>query len=150
MGKISPVHFFWGSFDMAVTRFSGRPAPPHPGGIPNMPDWATREAYSHEVYSAGFWPGKGLGEPAFYAYPYPEPPGFSEAPTAPEAAYYHADLGEFVLPWEAVRKAEDPDQAILDFLESTYDAAARNGGWDRAALERQPGERAALARRLAL
>lgn len=150
VGKTSPVHFFWGSFDLAVTRFSGRPAPPHPGGIPNMPDWATREAYSHEVHSVGFWPGRGLGEAAFYAYAYPEPPDFPDATVRPEAAYYRGDLGEFVLPWEAVRKADDPDAAILAFAESTYDAAARTGGWDRATLERQPGQRAALARRVAL
>ncbi|MDX1567577.1 MAG: DUF5996 family protein, partial [Longimicrobiales bacterium] len=150
IGKTSPVHFFWGSFDHAVTRFSGRPAPPHPGGIPNFPDWAVREAYSHEVHSVGFWPGKGLGEAAFYAYAYPEPDGFSEVAVAPDGAYYHADLREFVLPYEAVRTSRDPDSAVLDFAQSTYDAAATLGGWNRKELEREPGGKTALARKLAL
>lgn len=137
VGKCSPVHFWWGSFDLSCTRFSGRPAPPHPGGIPNLADWVTREAYSHECISAGWWPGGGaVSEPAFYAYAYPEPPGCPEAPIRPEAGAYHVQLREWVLPYEAVRAAPDPDAAALAFLESTYDAAARLGGWDRAALER--------------
>lgn len=136
LGKVSPVHFFWGAFDLAVTRFSGRPAPPHPGGAPNVGDWVMREAYSHEVSSAGFWPGAGLGEAAFYSYAYPEPDGFRDFPVKPEAAYFHADLGEFVLPYEAVRGAKDPDATLLDFLQSTYEAAAELAQWDRPALER--------------
>jgi hypothetical protein len=137
IGKCSPVHFFWGSFDLAVTRFSGRTAPPHPGGVPNLPDWVAREAYSHEVSSAGFWPGGG-GVPyaAFYAYAYPEPPGFRDAPPRPAGAFYHPDLREFLLPYDEVRNASSPDDALLEFLQSTYEAAADNGGWDRAALER--------------
>jgi len=135
-GKVSPVHFFWGSFDHAVTRFSGRPAPPHPGGFPNMPDRITREAYSHEVSSAGFWPGGEAGPAFFYSYAYPTPEGFAEAPVRPEAASWSADLGEFVLPYEAVRGAASPDAALLDFLQTTYEAAATAAGWDRAALER--------------
>ena len=137
VGKVSPVHFFWGSFDLAVTRFSGRPAPPHPGGIPRLPDAITREAYSHEVSSAGFWPG-GAGnptEPLFYSYAYPAPPRFAEAPVEPEAARFDPDFGEFILEYEAVRTAEDPDRVLLDFLESTYGAAAELGQWDRPALE---------------
>ena len=126
-GKVSPVHFFWGAFDLAVTRFSGREAPRHPGGAPNCPDWVMEEAYSHELSSAGFWPGTGLGEPAFYAYAYPEPDGFRTAPVKPDAARYHDDLGEFLLPYEAVRNARDPDAALLSFLESTYQAAAASG-----------------------
>ena len=145
LGKVSPVHFFWGSFDLAVTRFSGRPAPPHPGGIPNLPDAVTREAYSHEVSSAGFWPGGAgaPGEPFFYSYAYPTPEGFAEARVEPAEARFDAALGEFVLDYDAVRKAEDPDAALLDFLDSTYAAAADLGGWDRAALEGprgRPGE----------
>jgi hypothetical protein len=136
LGKASPVHFFWGSFDMAVTRFSGRPAPPHPGA-PGIADHVAREAYSHEVSSCGFWPGKGLGEPAFYSYAYPVPAGYPEAPVRPDAAYYNRELGEFILPYEAVRRSAAPDQALLEFLESTYAAAAELGRWDRAALERQ-------------
>ena len=137
LGKVSPVHFFWGSFDLAVTRFSGRTAPPHPGGIPNLPDAVTREAYSHEVSSAGFWPGGAGGEggPFFYSYAYPTPEGFAEAPVRPEAARFDAALGEFILDYEAVRTAADPDAALLVFLESSYDAAATLGRWDRAALE---------------
>jgi len=137
LGKVSPVHFFWGSFDLAVTRFSGRPAPPHPGGIPNLPDAVTREAYSHEVSSAGFWPG-GAGAPGgpfFYSYAYPPPAGFGAAKVAPEAARFDAALGEFVLDYDAVRTAADPDSALLAFLDSTYRAAADLGNWDRAALE---------------
>ncbi|HLA64921.1 MAG TPA: DUF5996 family protein [Rhodothermales bacterium] len=136
LGKVSPVHFFWGGFDLAVTRFSGRAAPQHPGGIPNVGDWVMHEAYSHEVSSAGFWPGVGLGEAAFYAYAYPEPEGFRDAPVEPAAAYFHADLGEFVLPYEAVRTAPDPDAALLAFLQTTYDAGADLAAWDRPALER--------------
>jgi hypothetical protein len=137
LGKVSPVHFFWGSFDLAVTRFSGRRAPPHPGGIPNLPDEVTREAYSHEVSSAGFWPGGagGPGGPFFYAYAYPTPDGFGEAKVAPAAARFDAALGEFVLDYDAVRGAADPDAALLAFLDSTYEAAANLGKWDRAALE---------------
>ena len=136
LGKSSPVHFFWGSFDLAVTRFSGRPAPPHPGGVPHLLDSVAREAYSHEVSSAGFWPGGGLIDyPAFYSYAYPEPKGFRTAALAPPAALFHEGLGEFILPYEAVRTAPDPDSALLDFLRSTYAAAADAGGWDRRALE---------------
>ena len=135
IGKVSPVHFFWGAFDLAVTRFSGRTAPKHPGGIPNCADWVMEEAYSHEVSSAGFWPGAGLGEPAFYAYAYPAPEGFKDFPVRPEAAYYHAELGEFILPYEAVRSADDPDSALMDFLQTTYEAAAVLASWDREKLE---------------
>jgi hypothetical protein len=143
LGKASPVHFFWGSFDLAVTRFSGRPAPLHPGGVLNLPDSVTREAYSHEVSSAGFWPGGGaIDYPAFYSYAYPTPPGFAAAAVRPDAAFFHQQLGEFLLPYEAVRTAPDPETALLEFLQSTYEAAANAGGWDRAALEcaiGQPG-----------
>jgi hypothetical protein len=137
LGKVSPVHFFWGSFDLAVTRFSGRPAPRHPGGIPHLPDPVTREAYSHEVSSAGFWPGGAGAEggPFFYSYAYPSPDGFGAASVRPEAARWDAALGEFVLDYEAVRTAPDPDTALLRFLTSTYEAAADLGKWDRAALE---------------
>jgi hypothetical protein len=136
LGKVSPVHFFWGSFDHAVTRFSGRTAPPHPGGIPNLPDAVTREAYSHEVSSAGFWPGGGAIEyPAFYSYAYPTPEGFAAAPVRPEAAFFHEQLGEFILPYDAVRHADAPDAMLLDFLQTTYEAAANAANWDRAALE---------------
>lgn len=136
LGKVSPVHFFWGAFDLAVTRFSGREAPPHPGGIPNVGDFVMREAYSHEVSSAGFWPGNGLGEAAFYAYAYPDPDGFSAWDVQPAAAYFDEDLGEFVLPYAAVQTADDPDGALLAFLQTTYEAAAELAGWDRKALER--------------
>jgi hypothetical protein len=143
LGKASPVHFFWGSFDLAATRFSGRPAPAHPGGIPHLPNAVAREAYSHEVSSAGFWPGgPGAEEAMFYAYAYPEPPGFRTAAVAPAGARFDTGLGEFVLPYEAVRTAPDPDAALTSFLVSTYAAAADAGGWDRAALEcgfGQPG-----------
>ena len=136
LGKCSPVHFFWGSFDLAVTRFSGRRAPPHPGGVPNLPDRVAREAYSHEVSSAGFWPGGGaVSEPCFYAYAYPAPEGFSSAPVAPAGARFDAALGEFLLPYERVRTAPDPDAALTAFLQSTYEAAADLAHWDRAALE---------------
>jgi hypothetical protein len=137
VGKVSPVHFFWGGFDLAVTRFSGRRAPPHPGGIPNVGDWVMREAYSHEVSSAGFWPGDPrLPEPAFYSYAYPEPPGFKDARVRPAAARYESTLGEFVLPYSALRDAPDPDGEVLAFLQDTYVAAADLGRWDRASLER--------------
>lgn len=130
LGKASPSHFFWGSFDLAVTRFSGRAAPPHPGGFPHMPDWATREAYSHEEHSVGFWPGGFGSEALLYAYAYPEPPGFSEAAVLPAAAGWNAQLKEFTLPYEAVRVAADPDRAVLDFFESTYAATASLANWD--------------------
>ena len=136
LGKCSPVHFFWGSFDLAVTRFSGRTAPPHPGGIPHMADWVTRLAYSHEVSSCGFWPGGGpVPEPVFYAYAYPEPDGFKTHPVRPKAAYYSNDMREFLLPYEAVRQAANPDAMLLEFAQSTYEAAAENGNWDRSSLE---------------
>ncbi len=138
IGKASPVHFFWGSFDLAVTRFSGRRAPVHPGA-PNIPDFITREAYSHEVSSCGFWPGNGgFGQPAFYSYAYPEPAGFADAAVATPGAFYSTDLGEFILPYDAVREAPDPCDVLLDFLESTYAAAADLGKWDRPVLERSP------------
>ncbi|MEM9121651.1 MAG: DUF5996 family protein [Cyanobacteria bacterium P01_F01_bin.56] len=133
-GKVSPVHFFWGSFDLAVTRFSGEPAPEHPGGVPNLPDDVAKEAYNQEVSSAGFWPGAGLGYPAFYSYAYPTPTGFKDAPVQPEQAFFHTELGEFVLPYEAVREAEQPDQLLLAFLHSTYQAAANAANWNQAAL----------------
>jgi hypothetical protein len=139
LGKSSPSHFWWGSFDLACTRFSGRTAPPHPGGIPNLPDWVTREAYSHECISAGFWPGNGGGpvrEAAFYAYAYPEPTGCPQAPIHPKEASYHLQMREWILPYEAVRRAPSADDLVLDFLESTYETAAGLGGWDRTALER--------------
>jgi hypothetical protein len=137
IGKSSPVHFFWGSFDLAVTRFSGRTAPQHPGGVPGMADWVTREAYSHEVSSCGFWAGGGeVTEPVFYAYAYPEPAGFSTYPIQPPEAFYHPQMQEFMLPYEAVRQAADPEAMLLKFFRSTYKAAARKGNWDRAALER--------------
>ena len=136
IGKSSPVHFFWGSFDLAVTRFSGRRAPPHRGGVPNLPDWVAREAYSHEVSSCGFWPGgAAMPYPVFYAYAYPEPEGFKAASLRPAGARYDAGLGEFVLPYDAVRQATSPDTMLLDFLQSSYEAAADLGGWDRPALE---------------
>jgi hypothetical protein len=138
IGKASPVHFFWGSFDLAVTRFSGRRAPPHPGGVPNLPDWVAREAYSHEVSSCGFWPGgEALPEPVFYSYAYPEPQGFKQARVGPAGAHYNSDLGEFVLPYEVVRRAPSPDGALLEFVQDSYEAAAELGGWDRPALERR-------------
>ena len=135
-GKCSPVHFFWGAPDLAVTRFSGRSAPKHPGGIPHLPDAITREAYSQEVSSLGFWPGADAMPMAiFYSYAYPEPTGFSEAKVKPDAASYNAQFREFVLPYDAVRTAKSPDDAILDFAQSTYDAASQLGNWDRATLE---------------
>jgi hypothetical protein len=136
LGKASPVHFFWGSFDLAVTRFSGRRAPRHPGGVPSLPDAVACEAYSHEVSSAGFWPGSGaIGYPAFYSYAYPEPDGFRATRVKPDAAFFSEAVGEFILPYDAVRAADDPDQALLDFLQSTYEAAANAAKWDREALE---------------
>jgi len=131
LGKVSPVHLFWGSFDLAVTRFSGRTAPLHPGGIPNLPDAVTREAYSHEVSSSGFWPGGGgIDEPCFYSYAYPAPGGFAQQPVEPQAARFDQKLGEFVLPYEAVRCASDPRVELLRFLESTFRAAERLAGWE--------------------
>lgn len=136
LGKVSPVHLFWGSFDLAVTRFSGRPAPLHPGGIPALPDEVTREAYSHEVSSAGFWPGGGgVDFAAFYSYAYPAPPGFAAAPVQPEGACFDTKLGEFVLSYDAVRQSGDPEASLTAFLESTYRAAADLATWDRGALE---------------
>jgi Family of unknown function (DUF5996) len=135
LGKASPVHFFWGSFDLAVTRFSGRPAPPHPGGIPGLSDEVTREAYSHEVSSAGFWPGNdAFPRAAFYSYAYPEPAGFSSQAVTP-GAYYDSGFSEFILPYEQVREAADPQATLLDFLTRTYAAAADGAHWDRATLE---------------
>ncbi len=137
IGKCSPVHFFWGAPDLAVTRFSGRRAPEHPGGVPNLPDWVAREAYSHEVSSCGFWAGGGpVPHAAFYSYAYPEPAGFAQAKVRPAAAFYSADLREFLLPYDTVREAAVPDQTLLEFLQSTYEAAAIAAKWDRAALER--------------
>jgi hypothetical protein len=141
LGKASPVHFFWGSFDLAVTRFSGRRAPRHPGGVPHLPDAVAHEAYSHEVSSAGFWPGSGaIDYPAFYSYAYPEPSGFRAAKVRPDAAFFSEAVSEFILPYDAVRKADDPDNALLDFLQSTYEAAANSAKWDRDALECDPGK----------
>lgn len=136
IGKCSPVHFFWGSFDLAVTRFSGRTAPPHPGGVPNFPDWVAREAYSHEVSSAGFWPGNDDADALFYSYAYPKPDGFEKAAVRPGAATWSDELGEFVLPYAAVCDSPDPDAVLIAFLESTYVAAADLAKWDREALER--------------
>jgi hypothetical protein len=139
IGKSSPSHFWWGGFDLACTRFSGRRAPLHPGGIPNCPDYVTREAYSHECISAGWWPGavgSAVAEAAFYAYAYPEPAGCPDAPIAPRAARYDTSMHEWILPYDAVRASSDPDAMLLEFLESTYAAAAARGNWDRRALER--------------
>ena len=142
IGKVSPVHFFWGSFDLAVTRFSGRTAPPHPGGVPGLPDAVAREAYSHEVSSAGFWPGGGpIDYPAFYSYAYPAPEGFSAAKVRPGAAFWSKDLSEFILPYDAVRTAREPERELMAFLQSTYEAAADLAKWDRAALECGLGEK---------
>ena len=136
LGKASPVHFFWGSFDLAVTRFSGRSAPRHPGGVPNLPDDVAQEAYSHEVSSAGFWPGGGgIDYPAYYSYAYPAPEGFASARVRPAQASFSKELGEFILPYDAVRTASDPRTTLMEFLQSTYDAAADLGKWDRKALE---------------
>ena len=137
IGKVSPVHFFWGSFDMAVTRFSGRSAPELSGNSPNLGAWVMREAYSHEVSSCGFWPGNGgYGQAAFYAYAYPEPPGFGQVRIQPDTAFYDQDLGQFILPYDAVRQAPSPDDAVMHFLQGTYEAAADLAKWDRISLER--------------
>ena len=147
-GKVSPVHFFWGAPDLAVTRFSGRRAPKHPGGIPHLPDWVTREAYSHEVSSCGFWPGGGaIAYPAFYSYAYPEPAGFIQARMKPDAAFYSDELHEFILPYDVVRRSDSPDATLLEFLQTTYEAAANLGKWDRASLERDDNAIPARARR---
>jgi hypothetical protein len=141
LGKASPVHFFWGSFDLTVTRFSGRRAPRHPGGIPHLSDDVACEAYSHEESSAGFWPGSGaIDYPAFYSYAYPEPAGFRAVKVRPDAAFFSEAMGEFILPYDAVRTAAAPDQALLEFLQSTYEAAANAAKWDRDALECAPGQ----------
>lgn len=137
IGKVSPVHFFWGAMDLACTRFSGRTAPKHPGGAPNCGDWVMEEGYSHELSSCGFWPGGG-DEGAFYAYAYPEPNGFADYSVAPEQAFYSTENGQFLLPYEAVRTAADPARTLLEFLHTTYQAAAERGNWDRAALEVDP------------
>ena len=140
LGKASPVHFFWGSFDLAVTRFSGRRAPRHPGGVPHLSDEVACEAYSHEVSSAGFWPGSGpIDFPAFYSYAYPEPPGFRTTRVRPDEAFFSEALSEFILPYDAVRTAAKPDQTLLEFLQTTYEAAANSAQWDRGALECTPG-----------
>jgi len=146
IGKCSPVHFFWGSFDLAVTRFSGRLAPPHPGGIPHMPDWVVREAYSHEVSSCGFWPGNvQLPQPVFYSYAYPEPQGFRATNVRPADAAFNSSLGEFILPYEAVRRSASPDATLLEFLQSTYEGRRRlrRVGSRRARACRYPGTRRA-------
>jgi hypothetical protein len=137
LGKVSPIHFFWGGMDLAVTRFSGREAPPH-GPVPGLPLRVVRDAYSHEVSSAGFWPGGPGVDAVFYSYAYPTPAGYASASVQPSAAFFHADLGEFLLPYEAVRASADPDATLLEFLRSTYAAAADHGGWDRRRLERSP------------
>ncbi|THJ66745.1 hypothetical protein E8P82_07335 [Arthrobacter echini] len=136
-GKVSPVHLFWGSFDMACTRFSGRTAPTHPGGAPNCADWVMEEGYSHELSSCGFWPGGGE-EGAFYSYAYPEPEGFADYPVGPSSAFFSEEFQQFLLPYEAVRTSSDPDRMVLEFLQTTYEAAAERGHWDRAELEAEP------------
>ncbi|HEY3639583.1 MAG TPA: DUF5996 family protein [Xanthobacteraceae bacterium] len=142
LGKASPVHFFWGSFDLAVSRFSGRPAPPHPGVAPNLANWVMREAYSHEVSSCGFWPGNGgYGRAAFYSYAYPEPANFSGAQLRTPGGFYDQQLKEFILTYDAVRQAENPDRTLMGFLQETYAAAADGAAWDRAALERAAPDR---------
>jgi hypothetical protein len=142
IGKSSPVHYFWGAPDLAVTRFSGRTAPEHPGGVPHLPDRIAREAYSHEVCSCGFWAGSGtVPYPAFYAYAYPEPPGFADAIARPASAFYSTDLREYILPYDDVRGYADPDGVLLEFLQSTYEAAADLGRWDRSSLERSQDPR---------
>ena len=141
IGKSSPVHYFWGAPDLAVTRFSGRKAPAHPGGVPNLPDRVTREAYSHEVSSAGFWPGSGpIPYAAYYSYAYPQPEGFASAGVRPEGAFWSGDLGEFILPYDRVRESATPDETLMEFLQSTYEAAAGLAAWDRKALERDGGD----------
>lgn len=137
VGKVSPVHFFWGAMDLACTRFSGRQAPPHPGGAPNVGDWVMVEGYSRELSSCGFFPD-GADEGAFYAYAYPEPGGFADFPVRPAEAVYNRELGEYLLPYEAVRRADDPDQMLTHFLQDTYEAAAVRGNWDRSSLEEDP------------
>lgn len=139
VGKASPIHLFWGALDLAHTRFSGRTAPPHPGGVPNCGPHVMWEAYSHEVSSCGYWPGPPGEEGVFYAYAYPDPPGYRDARVSPSGARWDDDLGEFILPYELVRTADDPDATLLEFLQSTYEAAATTAGWDRAALERPDG-----------
>jgi len=135
-GKCSPVNFFWGSFDVAFSRFSGRKAPKHPGGIPNLPDRVAEEAYSHEVSSCGFWTGnEAVPYPAFYAYIYPEPEGYKNAVVSPGEAFYHKDMGEFILPYEAVQRSEDPAKVLLSFFTTTYNTCSDLAKWDRAALE---------------
>jgi len=141
VGKSSPVHLFWGALDIALTRFSGRTAPPHPGGAANCGPHVMWEAYSHEVSSCGYWPGPPGDEGVFYAYAYPEPPGYRDAVVTPDGAGWDADLAEFVLPYELVRTASDPDAVLLDFLQSTYEAAATAADWNRTALERPNGGR---------
>jgi hypothetical protein len=138
IGKASPVHLFWGALDLATTRFSGRTAPPHPGGAPNCGPHVMHEAYSHEVSSCGYWPGPPGEEGVLYSYAYPEPPGFRDVAVTPEAARWDDDLAEFILPYEVVRTAPDPDAVLLEFLQSSYEAAATTAQWDRAALERSP------------
>lgn len=147
VGKSSPVHFFWGSFDLALTRFSLREAPPHPGGVPNMADWVTREAYSHECSSCGFWPGTegGLAEPAYYSYAYPVPDGFKDYPVRPRHAFYSEELGEFVLLYKDLRRCADPAAVLRQFLESTYEAAATCGAWPRDLLEPEDPSRSLRA-----
>jgi hypothetical protein len=146
IGKCSPVHFFWGAPDLAVSRFSGRRAPEHPGGVPNLPDWVAREAYSHEVSSCGFWPGGGpVPYAAFYSYIYPEPEGFSTASIQPGDAFYSPDLHEFILPYDVVRQSESPDSTLLEFLQSTYEAGANLAEWDRSSLERAEDPRSAFS-----
>lgn len=142
IGKCSPVHFFWGAMDLAVTRFSGRRAPQHPGGVPNLPDWVTREAYSHEVSSAGFWPGgEATPYPLFYSYAYPSPEGYADASVRPKGAKWDSDLAEFVLPYDGVRKASSPEDKLMEFLTSAYEVAASLGEWDRRSVEWRPDER---------
>jgi hypothetical protein len=140
VGKASPIHMFWGSLDLAHTRFSGRPAPPHPGGAPNCGPHVMREAYSHEVSSCGYWPGPPGEDGVFYSYTYPEPVGYRDTHIGSEGAHWDDDLGEFVLPYELVRTSPDPDARLLEFLQSTYEAAATTAGWDRAALDRSDGD----------
>jgi hypothetical protein len=146
IGKCSPVHLFWGAPDLAVTRFSGREAPVHPGGVPHLPDWVAREAYSHEVSSCGFWPGSiSFPYPAFYSYAYPEPPGFRTKRVRPDEAFYNTGLREYILLYDVVRNAKSPDETLLAFLQDTYEAAAEPGRWDRIALERQVAPRKCAA-----
>jgi hypothetical protein len=147
VGKCSPVHFYWGAMDLAVTRFSGARAPEHPGGVPGLPDWVTREAYSHEVSSAGFWAGgENHPHPIFYSYAYPSPQGFSDARVGPAAARWDAGLQEFILPYEDVRMAASPGDDVMEFLQTSYAAAADLGGWDRERLEWKAGERPRFGR----